>query len=291
MSVAVSGRSAAAARLPARARLRRGLGLLGRVVFAVLLVGFVTAPLVGIVSSSITARPFWDFPPRGLTGAWFQQFFATKELIASTFVSLEAAVVVAVVGPVVATLTALSVTRSRMRHSTRDLIGVWTLIPLLLPTTALGLAIYLLYAFLSVPINLVTLGAAQVILVLPLVTGLLTIALDGIRPNTEWAAANLGAGTVSVLLRVTLPLLRPALVAAGIIAFVRSFDDSAIALFINSPDTTTLPIRMLLEMSENVGPLIAAAGSVLLLIAIALAFILDRVIGLSRAFGIESRER
>lgn len=276
-------------RLGAAVRTRRALALVGKIVFAVLLLGFVLAPLLGILSSSVTTTKFWEFPPSGFTLDWYQHYLSTKELVGSTYVSLGAAAFVGIVGSAVATMTALALTRSRLRRSARDVAGIAILIPLLVPTIALGLAIYLLYIVAHVPINLVTLGAAQLILVLPLVTGLLTTALDGIRPNVERAAANLGASSSGILLRVTIPLLRPALIAAAIIAFVRSFDDSAVALFISSPDTTTLPIRMLLEMQESFGPLVAASGSVLLLIAIVLAVVLDRVIGLTRAFGLRDR--
>jgi putative spermidine/putrescine transport system permease protein len=288
-TVAAPARPLTRPRLAAGVRIRRALGLLGKVVFAGVLVAFVMAPLAGVVSSSLADATFWEFPPRRLTLHWYQAFLSSPELINSTYVSIATAALVGLVGPSVAVLTALAMARSRIGRTARGALNVATLIPLLVPTIALGLAIYLLYIIGHVPINLGTLGAAQLILVLPLVTGLLATGLEGIRPNIERAAANLGAGTVSILWRVTLPLLRPALVAAAIIAFVRSFDDSAIALFINSPATTTLPIRMLLDMQENTGPLIAVCGSVLLLMAVALAVMLDRVIGLSRAFGLRDR--
>jgi putative spermidine/putrescine transport system permease protein len=267
-------------------RARRVLLVAAKAAFAAALIGFVMAPLVGVLSTSVTDSVFWEFPPHGLTVRWYQSFAASHELVDSTYISIATAAFVGILGPALAVLTALALTRSRLHGAARDAVNVVTLIPLLVPTIALGLAIYLLYITAHVPINLLTLGAAQLILVLPLVTGLLATGLEGIRPNVERAAANLGAGTAGILFRVTLPLLRPALVAAGIIAFVRSFDDSAIALFVNSPSTTTLPIRMLLDMQESIGPLVAVCGSVLLLIAVALAVILDRVIGLTRAFGL-----
>src|SRR5262249_55014743 len=141
----------------------------------------------------------------------------------------------------------------------------------------------------GIPINVVTLALAQLILVLPLVTGLIFVGLLGIRPNVERAAANLGAPPWRVFVRVTVPLMRAAVVAAAIIAFVRSFDDSAVALFVNTGTMVTLPIRMLVVGEQEAGPLIASAGSVLLFIALALAVVVDRVIGLDAAFGIPRR--
>jgi putative spermidine/putrescine transport system permease protein len=163
------------------------------------------------------------------------------------------------------------------------------LIPLLVPAIAIGISIYDLYLQYRVPINVVTLGLAQMILIVPLISGLLVVGIGGIGLNVERAAANLGARPLHVFWRVTMPLMRAALVTAAILAFVRSFDDTAIALFVNSPTNTTLPVRMLAGMAENPGPVIAATGCVLLLFALALGVFLDRTIGLARAFGIRER--
>src|ERR1700676_3753622 len=111
-------------KLSARSRVRRALGLLGRIAFAVVLVGFILAPLVGVVSTSIDTRSFWEFPPGGLTVHWYQDFFASMELVQSTYVSMGAAALVALLGPAIATMIALALTRSRMRRGTRELIGI-----------------------------------------------------------------------------------------------------------------------------------------------------------------------
>jgi putative spermidine/putrescine transport system permease protein len=243
-----------------RRALPRVIGYTGRGIFAALLVVFMAAPLVGILSTSVTTSVFWEFPPRGFTLRWYDQFFAKPELVHSTFVSIAAATLVGAAGTLVGIMMGLALTRSRIGRSAREALGVLILIPLLVPSIALGLAIYTLYIQGKVPINIVTLGLAQIILVLPLITGLMATGLEGIRPNVERAGANLGASPSGVFTRVTLPLVRPVLIASAIIAFVRSFDDSAIALFVNSPDTTTLPVRMLLEMEQDTGPLSAASG-------------------------------
>jgi putative spermidine/putrescine transport system permease protein len=256
-----------------------------------MIVVFTMAPLVAIIGSSVTTTNFWAFPPKGLTLRWYRSFFGTHELVDSFGASISTALLVAAVGTVAALMLALGLVRGRLRWRVRDALGIIILIPLLIPAISLGLAIFQLYVQLYVPIGVPTLGAAQLILVLPLITGLLAAGLNGIRPNIERAAANLGANPFVVFWRVTLPLLRPALIAAAILAFVRSFDDSAIALFVNSPTVMTLPVRMLLEMEQSSGPLIAAAGSSLLIVAALLALLLDRTVGLSNAFGLSDRRR
>lgn len=248
---------------------------------------FILAPLIGVLGSSVTEATFWEFPPRSFTLDWYARFFADPQLVQSLLVSLGTAAFAAIVGTVVGILAALVLagTRAGRSGTARAII----LIPLLIPHLTLGVAIFTFYVSVGLPINLITLGAAQLIIVIPMIVGLLVIALESMTPNVTRAAADLGATPYQTFTRVTLPLIRPAVIAAAIIAFIRGFDDASIALFVNSPTTITLPVRMLIEMEHASGPLIAAAGSVLLLIAVVLAVVLERIIGLSRAFGLADK--
>jgi putative spermidine/putrescine transport system permease protein len=270
-------------------KLARGVGV---AIISIAITIFSVAPMVGVLSTSVNTRTFWEFPPHGFSVAAYQAFFADSQLVHSSFVSIEAALFVAVAATAVGTAIAMALTRSLASTRVRSAISIVVLVPLLVPAIAIGISIYDLYLQYRVQINVVTLGLAQMILILPLISGLLVVGFGGIQPNVERAAANLGAQPLHVFWRVTMPLLRPALVTAAILAFVRSFDDTAIALFVNSPTNTTLPVRMLAGMAENPGAVIAATGSFLLLFAAALGVILDRAIGLARAFGIrEQRDR
>ena len=259
-------------------------------IFLIALVIFVVAPLVGIVGASLSTAIYWQFPPQALSLRWYRAFVGDPSLIDATKVSLVAGLGVGILGTVVSFLMALCIGRSRISRRFRGALNLMVLIPLLVPAVGLGIGIYYLYIAASVPINVGTLILAQTILVIPLITGLLSVGLSGIRPNVELAALNLGASPALVLWRVTLPLMRPALVTAAILGFVRSFDDSSVALFVNSPTTTTLPVRLLTQLETVSGPLIAAGGSVLLIIAVGAAVLLDRTIGLSKAFGLRDLE-
>lgn len=268
-----------------RAVARRVLGTVG----VLILVVFILGPLAGIVGSSVTKATFWEFPPRSFTLEWYGQFFSDPQLVRSLLVSLGTAGFAAIVGTLVGLLAAVVLAGTRVGRSgvARSLI----LIPLLIPHLTLGIAIFTFYVSVGMPINLITLGAAQLIIVVPMIVGLLIIALESLTPNVQRAAADLGASPIQTFYLVTLPLIRPAVIAAAIIAFIRGFDDASIALFVNSPKTITLPVRMLIEMEHASGPLIAAAGSVLLLIAVVLTVLLERTIGLSRALGLVEKEK
>jgi putative spermidine/putrescine transport system permease protein len=271
---------------------RRILSRLGTAVATVVIAGFALGPLVAVLGASVTRTAYWRFPPDGITLRWYDAFVHNRDLVQATVVSLEAATVVAGAATSIALMVALILARSRLSRSVRDTLTVLVLVPLLIPGVALGVAIYAFYLAHSVPINFVTLGLAQVILALPLITGLLLVALESVRPNVERAAANLGAGPWHTLTRVTVPLLRSALVAAAVLAFIRSFDDAAVALFVNAPPSTiTLAVQMLIAQQNESGPLIAASGSVLLAMAAILVGAIQVTIGLPAALGLNEPAR
>jgi putative spermidine/putrescine transport system permease protein len=266
--------------------IRKALALLP----AGLITLFCFAPVVGVIGSSVTRKGYWEFPPDGFTLRWYELFASRSEWVGSTGISLVTAAIVAALGTTLAFALALILARG-VSPTARGFLQALILTPILVPSIGLGLAIYSTYSAVGVPINVATLALAQLILVLPLVTGLVYVGLLGIRPNVERAAANLGAAPWWVFLRVTVPLARATLVAAAIIAFVRSFDDAAVALFVNTGTVVTLPVRMLVVADQVPGPLLAAAGSILLFIALLLAVVVERVIGLGPAFGIPIRQR
>lgn len=256
-----------------------------RVLGAVLLIAFVMLPLVAIVGSSVTTMPFWQFPPEGFTLAWYERFFDNPELVRSLLLSVVTGLFAGVVGTVVSLIGAIGIERAWGRVS--RISGVVVLLPLLVPNIVLGLGIYMLYINLGLRVNALTLGMAQLIIVLPITVRLLMVAVGGVSPNVERAAANLGANPLRVHLKVTLPIVRPSLIAAGVMGFVLAFDDSSIALFVSAPGTVTLPVRMLLSMDHESGPLVAASGSLLLLVAVVLIVVLELTVGLARAFGVK----
>lgn len=260
-----------------------------RVLGALLLISFVMLPLVAIVGSSVTTTPFWQFPPEGFTLAWYERFFANPELIRSLLLSVATGLFAGVVGTVVSLIGAIGIERATGRISRVS--GVLVLMPLLVPNIVLGLGIYMLYIQLGLRINALTLAMAQLIIVLPVTIRLLMVAVGGVSPNVERAAANLGANPVLVHLKVTLPIVRPSLIASGVMGFVLAFDDAAVALFVSAPGVVTLPVRMLLSMDHESGPLVAASGSLLLLVAVVLIVLLELTVGLARAFGVKEEHR
>jgi putative spermidine/putrescine transport system permease protein len=259
------------------------------VVFWLLLVAFALAPLLGILSTAFSKSGFWQFPPHDLSLTWFRQFWQDAQLRNAFFVSLEAAVVASLVGAVVSLLVAVAASRRvRMGGRSRPRWALLVLIPLLVPPLGLGLGIRELYGNAHIPINAFTIGLAQVILIVPLTAGLLTVALEAVPVTLERAAASVGAPPRYVLLHVIMPTIRGALIAAVILGFIRSFDDAAVALFLNASNAVTLPVVLLFNFSETgvSNGLVAAAGSSLLFVGLIAAAVLHSTVGISKVFGV-----
>lgn len=266
---------------------RRVLYRLALGLAAAALICFIMAPLVAILGASVTTAPFWEFPPRAVTFRWYQEFFDDAALVRSAVVSLLTGLVAGLLGTTIALLAAFAIERRAGRAG--SVFGVVMLLPLLIPHIVLGLGIYTLYNAWGVRMNVLALGLAQLIIVLPITVRTLMVAVSGVALNVERAAANLGASPLRVFWSITLPIMRPAVIASTVLGFVVAFDDSAIALFVNSADTITLPVRMLLTLDQESGPLIAAAGSLLLIVAVGLIVILELTIGLAKALGVPDR--
>lgn len=278
-------------RLPARTR-RSHDPLWVRVgwrIFVAALVLFVLAPLIAVVGSSFAASTYWQFPADELTLGWFREFLDRPDLLSATWVSLAVGATVAVLGTSLGLMAALGIVRGKTGE--RHRLGLAALLPLLFPNVALGLAILLFYIQASLPVNVFTLTLAQLVLVLPFTVRVLMIGARGVPGNAERAALNLGATPWRTFWTVTLPSMRGSVVAAAVLALVVSLDDAAVALFINTGQTITLPVRLLFLRETEPGPLIAAGGTVLLVLGILLLALLQWTVGLTRAFGLDGTKR
>jgi len=267
----------------AAARRRAAVGRVWRVVWIAAVCAFALLPLVAVLMASVSDTSFWSAPPQGLTFRWYARILGNPEFVASIGTSFALALIVSVVSVSTGFLAALGFTRGRrgVNYRASNLI----LLPLLFPHVALGLAIYGMYLTHSVPINLLTLALGQLVLTVPVAVRLIMVAVARLPRDVERAATNLGAGPWAVFWRVIVPQLRGVLVAAAIISFTVSFDDSGVALFVNTPTTITLPVRLLFYRENEGGSLLAAGGSVLLLIGVVIVLVVGRVVGLERAFG------
>lgn len=253
--------------------------------YALLLLAALALPIVVVVVASLTAGERMVFPPEGLSLRWYWAVLQSADFRDAALTSLQVAVLTSFCAGCIGTLAALALVRRRFLGD-RVAEAVLTL-PLAIPSVVLALAFLILYTRLGLAGSKAALVAGHTMMTLPFVLRLVRANFAGYAWSVERAAANLGASPLQVFRHVTLPLVRPGVVGGMIFAFVLSFDEVVIALFLSGPDAVTLPVRIFTYLDQSPGPIVLAAGSLLVVFAVATMLLLDRTVRIGRAFGVE----
>ncbi|MBI4246325.1 MAG: ABC transporter permease [Candidatus Rokubacteria bacterium] len=253
------------------------LGLFSAAVYA-----FVLAPIVVVLLASLTAAEYTSFPPRGLSLRWYLEIPRHPEFLESLRVSLGVAGVAGTLATALGTLAALALVRYRFPG--RQLLNAFFLSPLMVPTVILGVALLQFYTVAGITRTPFSLVCGHLVITVPYVVRLVSAGLSGLDRTLELAAQSLGATPWQAFWRVTLPLARPGIVAGAAFATITSFDDVSVALFLASPHTVTLPVRIFTYIEQTFDPLVTAVCSLLILLTAAAVAVIERFVGLGRLF-------
>jgi putative spermidine/putrescine transport system permease protein len=246
----------------------------------------ILAPVVAVLVISVFADEIVRFPPTGLTWRWFANAWEKREFARGFGMSLQVALLATVIGVPCGTAAALALVRGRFPG--RGALGTLLLAPLAVPGVVAGTALYIFYVQAEVWVDddiKGTLGgliAAHVLLTIPWTVRLVSASLAGLDRAAEEAAANLGAPPFTVFRRITLPLLRPGVVAACMFSFIQSFENLELTLLLVGPGRITLPVAMLNYLEFRVDPTLAAVATVQIILVGALMLLTDRFVRLSR---------
>jgi putative spermidine/putrescine transport system permease protein len=241
---------------------RFAVGWAAVVAFSGLAVAFLMAPLLVVVPMSFNDSSFFSFPPTRLSLRWYREFFASRDWVSATITSAQVGLVVAVASTVLGTLAALGLVRGRFPG--RSLVRSFVLSPLITPVIVLAVALYYAFAHLRLNGTLTGLAIGHTILALPYVVVVIGASLEMFDVTLERAAMGLGAGPLRTFWRITLPLIRAGVLVGGLFAFLTSFDEVVIAIFVSGPTTMTLPRKMWDGIRYEINPTIAAASSLLI---------------------------
>jgi ABC-type spermidine/putrescine transport system permease subunit II len=244
--------------------------------FAIAVYALLLAPLVVVIAVSFGSTATFDFPPKGLSLRWYRAFFASETFVRAFFrVSQVIGLWTALVATVVGALAAIGLVRFRFRG--RQAIETFFLSPLLVPHILLGAAVYLYLARLAWPTSSLTLLLGHVVIATPYVIRCVTAGLVGMDPRLEEAAMSLGASRVQAFVKVTLPLLRSSLVTGAVFAFIISFSDINLALFLAGPGAPSLPVHIFSQIQFEADPSIAAASALQIVIVGGLILLVQRL--------------
>lgn len=253
----------------------------GRVAYYTLngaILTFLLAPLAIVAVFALNPTPYISFPPVGVTTRWFEKFFATDDFMRSLWLSLRVAAMVLLLSTTLGAMCALALARGRLPGA--RVLTAFFMSPLMLPAILTGLALFqvLLLSGVGRPVWGLVMG--HTLVAVPYVLRTTLAVLANFDTKVEEAAASLGASPVRVFFEVTLPLIRPGVIAGGIFAFIVSFDQFPISLFLVLPKGETLPVVLFNYMKFDLDGAIAAASMVSILMALSVVLLLERVIGL-----------
>jgi putative spermidine/putrescine transport system permease protein len=247
-------------------------------------VALIGVPLLLTLYLSVFDEKLILFPPHAYTLAWYPAIVANFG--APVWTSLQLGVA-AVAGSLALGVPA-GIGLSRHRFPGRGAVSTLLLAPLTVPGIALGLAIYVLLIWIDEQLGSAVTGSlaglvlAHVMITTPWVVRLCLASLANHDRAAEEAAASLGARPLTVLWRVTLPAMRSGIIAAGLFAFIISFENLELALFLTSPGVTTLPVAVLQYLEYHIDPLVAAVSVAQMLVVAVLLLLLDRFVRLGR---------
>jgi putative spermidine/putrescine transport system permease protein len=262
--------------------LDRALAILG-IVYLALVYAFIFVPLALVVLISFSADSYLTFPPSGWSMQWYAELLGNREFVEAAGNSLIIAVAVTALSLVLGTPAAVAI--ARYRFLGRDVLQTVMLAPLLLPTIVLGLGILLVFFRLDLVATYPGLILAHLAITLPFAIRVLTTTLATLPPDIESAAATLGATPMQVFRYVTAPLMLPGAIASAALAFILSFDEIVISLFVVGPRLSTLPVEIYRYVDERTDPMVAAVSVVLIGLSILVVLLVERTIGFMRAVG------
>src|SRR3984957_8691787 len=220
------------------------------------------APIAIVVILASSAAGFLRFPPASLSLQWFARFVGNLQWQRALLSSLIIGAIACIVSTTIGFFAAYAFLRSEFRG--KKLLLSLMLTPVIVPSIITAIAMYYLAGKLGLIGNFVWLGLCHAVIAMPIVLLILLSALHAVDPNLERAALGLGGSRVRVFCRVVLPLVLPGVMSAALFAFLASFDELLISLFLAGVHSQTLPVRIWNSLNLQVEPTIAAVSAFLI---------------------------
>ncbi|RUV25587.1 MULTISPECIES: ABC transporter permease [unclassified Mesorhizobium] len=239
--------------------------------FTGLVAAFLLLPVVFIVLLSFGSSRWLAFPPLGWTLKWYEELFADPAWLEAALTSARIATMAAILAVAIGLLASFALVRGQFRG--RNALRGLLLTPMVLPVVVFAIAIYAF--FLRIGLGGTTAGfvIAHTVLALPFAIIPITAALEGFDKSIEDAAIVCGASPFEAKLRVTLPAIKIGIFSAAIFAFLASWDEVVVAIFMASPTLQTLPVKIWGSLRQDLTPVIAAASSLLVFLTLSLMIV------------------
>ena len=242
-----------------------------------LTVFFLMAPTLVVVPMSFTASNALTFPPEGFSTRWYEKMVTDPQWSTGFVNSAQVAFLTAILATALGTLAALGTVRGRFPG--RSAVNALVLSPLIVPVIIIAIGMFSVFVRWKIAGSVVGLVLAHTALAMPFVVVNVATSLRTIDRNLELAAQSLGAGPIRTFRRITLPLILPGVLAGGLFAFITSWDEVVVSIFLTTARFRTLPAEMWEQVRQVVDPTVAAVSTTLLAVTttvLVLAFVVRR---------------
>ena len=241
-------------------------------------------PVAVVVLAGLNSGDYLTFPPEGLSLRWVIDFLTSPAWMGAYGFSMLLALVTMVISTILGTAAAIVLARCRVRG--RDLLRAYFLSPLILPGVVLGLALYVFFVVTDVGLakSLTGLVIGHVLVTCPYVIGTVSAALVSFDVSLEEAARSLGASPWTAFRKITIPNISAGIAAGATFAFIVSFGQFDVSLFLSTPNLTPLPIALYVSLRYTFEPTAAAAGIFAIILVVVSMLITSRLVNL-RKFG------
>jgi putative spermidine/putrescine transport system permease protein len=249
-------------------------------IFNALVISFMLAPLLIVCVVAFTPENTLSIPTTHLSLRWFKAVFAHSDFVQSFKNSLYLALLSATLATVIAVPAGLAIARHSFQG--RDALNALFLSPLIIPHLVLGVALLRTFSLIGATGSFVWLALAHVVIITPYALRLVLASVEGSDRSAEQAALSLGASQATVFRRITLPMILPGVTGGWLLAFINSFDEVTMSIFVTAPSTVTLPVRMYMYATESIDPLMAAVSALMVAVTAVAMLVLDRIYGLDK---------
>lgn len=247
--------------------------------FSVVVMVLLVTPTLIVIPMSFSDSQYLEFPPENWSLRWYRHYFGSSEWMSATRASFKAAILTMLVATPLGVMAAYGLHSSKVRYV--KVLFTLLIAPMMVPLILIAVGAFYVYAKANILYSLTGLVMAHTILALPLVIIVIGSALKSYDMNQELAARSLGASRTRAFFHITLPQIRFAVVTSALLAFLTSFDEVVVAMFISGGDNATLTRNMFNALRDQIDPTIAAISTVMIVVT-TLLMILAQVFGKQR---------
>jgi len=242
---------------------------------------YLAIPLAVIVGASFTTTAYLRFPPVGFTLQWYGQFLKDPSYLRAIWTSASLAISAAGIAVVLGVPAALVLARTRFRG--RRTLSALFFSPLILPAIVIGAAVLQYASALGFARTFGAVLIGHTVIVIPYIVRTTLASLAGFDQSLEEAARDLGDSGIGAFFRITLPTIKPGVIAGTLFAVIISWINVELSIFNTTADLMTIPVKLFNYIQYSVDPMIAAVSAGTIYVAILVVVTLDLTVGIDKA--------